>query len=86
LLLVADRAGRAPFTDEDLNLLLALAGQATVAVENLRLTTRSAGQPELQEYDRLKSEFVGIVAHDFRRPLMAIRGFAELVSRSPSSP
>jgi signal transduction histidine kinase len=37
----------------------------------------------LQEYDRLKSEFVGIVAHDFRRPLMAIRGFAELVLEEP---
>ncbi len=33
--MVADRTARtAPFTDEDLNLLLALAGQATVAVEN----------------------------------------------------
>ena len=37
----------------------------------------------LQEYDRLKSEFVAIVAHDFRRPLMAIRGFAELVLEEP---
>jgi signal transduction histidine kinase len=84
LLLVADRAGRAPFTDEDLNLLLALAGQATVAVENLRLhdEVKRANQ-KLQEYDRLKSEFVGIVAHDFRRPLMAIRGFAELVLEEP---
>jgi len=31
----------------------------------------------------MKSEFVGIVAHDFRRPLMAIRGFAELVLEEP---
>ncbi len=37
----------------------------------------------LQEYDRLKSEFVGIVAHDFRKPLMAIRGFSELVLEEP---
>jgi len=84
LLLVADRAGRAPFNDEDLNLLLALAGQATVAVENLRLHEEiKRANTLLQEYDRLKSEFVGIVAHDFRRPLMAIRGFAELVLEEP---
>jgi phosphoserine phosphatase RsbU/P len=85
LLAVADRtAGIAPFTDEDLNLLLALAGQATVAVENQRLHEEiKRANGILQEYDRLKSEFVGIVAHDFRRPLMAIRGFAELVLEEP---
>jgi two-component sensor histidine kinase len=32
-----------------------------------------------EEYDRLKSQFVGMVAHDFRRPLTVVRGFAELV-------
>jgi len=87
LLAVADRVGRAPFSDEDLNLLIALAGQATIAVENLRLheEIKKANQL-LQEYDRLKSEFVGIVAHDFRRPLMAIRGFAELVADEPDLP
>jgi signal transduction histidine kinase len=80
LLAVADRIGQELFTDEDLNLLLALAGQITIAVENLRLHSEIKKANELlQEYDRLKSEFVGIVAHDFRRPLMAIRGFAELV-------
>jgi signal transduction histidine kinase len=80
LLMVADRATRTPFSDEDLNLLLALSGQVTIAVENLRLHNEiKRANALLQEYDRLKSEFVGIVAHDFRRPLMAIRGFCELV-------
>jgi signal transduction histidine kinase len=84
LLGVADRVGRSPFTDDDLNLLLALAGQATIAVENLRLHEEiKKANTLLQEYDRLKSEFVGIVAHDFRKPLMAIRGFAELVLEEP---
>jgi signal transduction histidine kinase len=84
LLTVADRYEGGPFTDEDLSLLLALAGQTTVAVENLRLHDEIKKANELlQEYDRLKSEFVGIVAHDFRRPLMAIRGFAELVLEEP---
>jgi signal transduction histidine kinase len=87
LLAVADRIGRAPFSDDDLNLLLALAGQATIAVENLRLHEEiKKANALLQEYDRLKSEFVGIVAHDFRRPLMAIRGFAELVLEEPDLP
>jgi len=87
LLAVADRVGHVPFTDEDLSLLLALAGQATIAVENLRLHEEIKRANELlQEYDRLKSEFVGIVAHDFRKPLMAIRGFAELVLEEQDLP
>ncbi|HET7290905.1 MAG TPA: ATP-binding protein, partial [Vicinamibacteria bacterium] len=86
-LLAADRKNGAPFTDDDLNLVLAVAGQATVAVENLRLHEElKQANDRLTEYDRLKSEFVAIVAHDFRRPLMAIRGFAELVLDEPSLP
>jgi signal transduction histidine kinase/DNA-binding response OmpR family regulator len=87
LLVVADRVQDAPFNEEDLNLLLAVAGQATVAVENLRLHEElKRANALLQEYDRLKSEFVAIVAHDFRKPLMAIRGFAELVLEEPDIP
>jgi signal transduction histidine kinase len=84
LLAVADRIGDEPFSDDDLELLRALAGQATIAVENLRLNEelRNANE-QLQEFDRLKNQFVGIVAHDFRKPLMAIRGFAELVLEDP---
>jgi signal transduction histidine kinase len=87
LVLVADRAGGALFTEEDLNLLLAMAAQATVAVENMSLHNElKRANAQLQEFDRLKSEFVGIVAHDFRKPLMAIRGFAELVLEEPDLP
>lgn len=87
LLLVADRIGSQPFSDDDLNLLLAVAGEASVAVENLRLHEELKHANELlQEYDRVKSEFVAIVAHDFRKPLMAIRGFAELVLEEPDIP
>jgi signal transduction histidine kinase len=86
LLLVADRA-TGPFTDEDLSLLLAVGGEASGAVENLRLHEEIKRKNALlQEYDRLKSEFVAIVAHDFRKPLMAIRGFAELVLEEPDIP
>jgi signal transduction histidine kinase len=85
LLLVADRP--TPFRDPDLRLLQAAAGQVSGTVENIQLHERikSANQI-LQEYDRRKSEFVAIVAHDFRKPLMAIRGFAELVYEEPDLP
>jgi signal transduction histidine kinase len=87
LLMAAERANNAPFNDDDLNLLLAIAGQATVAVENLRLHEElKRANDLLTEYDRVKSEFVAIVAHDFRKPLMAIRGFAELILEEPELP
>jgi signal transduction histidine kinase len=87
LLLVANRSTGAPFTEDDLNLLIAVAGLASVAVENLRLHDEiKRANALLQEYDRLKSEFVATVAHDFRKPLMAIRGFAELLLEEPDLP
>jgi signal transduction histidine kinase len=87
LVAVADRAGGGPFGEEDLKLLQAVAGQAANAVENLLLHEElKSANAQLQEFDRLKSEFVGMVAHDFRKPLMAIRGFAELVLEDPALP
>ena len=87
LLLVADRAGALPFRDEDLGVLQAVAGQAAVSVENQRLHEQiKEANARLQEYDRMKSEFVAIIAHDFRSPLMAIRGFAELVLEDTDLP
>lgn len=83
-LVVADPVGRAGFSEDDLSLLTAVAGQATVAIENLELHEEIKRQNALlEEYDRAKSEFVAVVAHDFRRPLMAIRGFAEMVLEEP---
>ena len=87
LIAVADRAGRAPFRDEDLGTLQAVAGQATVAVENQQLHEQiKEANARLQEFDRIKSEFVATVAHDFRSPLMSIRGFAELTLEEPDLP
>ena len=87
LLLVADRAGAVPFRDEDLGVLQGVAGQAAVSVENQRLHEQiKVANARLQEYDRMKSEFVAIIAHDFRSPLMAIRGFAELVLEDADLP
>jgi signal transduction histidine kinase len=87
LLVVADRVSGTPFTEEDLNLLQAVAGQAAGAIENLFLHEElKRANAQLQEYDRLKSEFVAMVAHDFRKPLTAIRGFAELVLEEPELP
>jgi len=87
LLVVCDRQDGTPFGEDDLSLLQAVAGQAAVAVQNMLLHEElKHANARLQEYDRLKSEFVAMVAHDFRKPLMAIRGFAELVLEEASLP
>jgi signal transduction histidine kinase len=85
LLTVADRS--APFAEADLHLLQSAARQVSGAVENLQLHERiKKANALLQEYDRRKSEFVAIIAHDIRKPLMAIRGFAELTLEEPDLP
>jgi signal transduction histidine kinase len=87
LLLVGDRPASQPFRDDDLGVLQGVAGQAAVAIENHRLHEQiKEANARLQEYDRMKSEFVAIIAHDFRSPLMAIRGFAELVLEDADLP
>jgi signal transduction histidine kinase len=40
----------------------------------------------LVELDRTKSELLNVVAHDFRAPLAAILGWAELLDGQPSAP
>ena len=88
LLMVADRMGsQPPFGDEDLNSLLRWPARPASRSRTCACTSELKRANELlQEYDRLKSEFVAIVAHDFRKPLMAIRGFAELVLEEPDIP
>jgi signal transduction histidine kinase len=61
------------FTDEDVQTLTTLAGQAAVAIENARLLA------ELREQDRLKSQFITDASHEMRTPLTAIKGYLQLI-------
>lgn len=54
-------------------LLQAVAGQVASALHTARLLERAEGtNAELLELDRLKSDFISIVSHDFRSPLASI--------------
>ncbi len=45
----------------------------------LDITERKWAEEALRENDRIKTEFVKTVAHEFRTPLTAIQGFSELL-------
>lgn len=72
-LVVLKREDGDGFSTEQQELVERLTARAAVSIENARLYTA------VQAADRAKSEFVGIVAHDLKAPMTAIRGYADLM-------
>ena len=75
------------FTQADLRLAMALADRAALAIENSRLYAQErrlrqeleALNRQVQEANRLKTEFVTVVTHELRAPLTSIAGYVELL-------
>lgn len=73
--------GSTPFRPSDQDFLTILAGQGAVALENAKLFEHvQKASVELQELERLKSNFVTLIAHEFRTPLSLILGYASILS------
>ncbi len=68
------------FTEEDEVILVQLAQLASVTIENSRLFE------EAQEASRVKSEFISAMSHEFRTPLSAVIGYAELLELELAGP
>lgn len=74
-------------------LVVALAAQAAVAVENARLhrasqreiDRRKKAEQALSESNRRKDEFLAMLAHELRNPLAPIANAAELLSHIPAN-
>lgn len=60
------------FSDSERDVVERIVARAAVSIENARLYALA------QAADVAKSEFVGIVAHDLKVPMMSIMGYAEL--------
>lgn len=75
----ADRRRR-PYTPDDQALIEEVAAKAALALDNARLFEA------LQEADRRKEEFLGLLGHELRNPLAAIRNAVALLDRRADQP
>jgi len=76
-----------PPTSDELNLVMTLANQAAVALENARLYEDQRQTAEqLREIDTLKSQFLANMSHELRTPLNSIIGFSRVIMKGIDGP
>ncbi|MEH2313118.1 MAG: ATP-binding protein [Nostoc sp.] len=77
---------RLSFTDNQKGMMQAVCDQIAIAMERANLIASLQQQTEqLQDANRMKDEFLGILSHELRSPLNAILGWAQLLQRSKLS-
>ena len=96
VLAVGSKRSRDPYFESDIAYLAALADQTGVALQNARLFSelRAANQQmadlnheleraneQLQELDKLKSAFIGVITHELRSPFAALDFSMQLIQR-----
>ncbi|MEH1793222.1 PAS domain S-box protein [Nostoc sp.] len=77
---------RLSFTENQKGMMQAVCDQIAIAMERASLIASLQKQTEqLQEANRMKDEFLGILSHELRSPLNAILGWAQLLQRTKLS-
>ena len=75
------------FTQADISILLALADQVAVAIDNARsYELAQEAINEMRELDRLKSQFLANMSHELRTPLNSIIGFSRVIIKGIDGP
>ncbi len=68
------------FSNEEVELLTTLAGQAAIAIHNARLYEQTKKQAEeLESSNKIKDEFLSVMSHELRTPLNVVLGYAEMI-------
>ena len=67
------------FTEQHERLLLGLAAQASIALDNARLLR------DLRDADRRKDEFLAVLGHELRNPLAPVVTAVEVAKRNPDA-
>ena len=69
-----------PFTQHDVDILMVIASQAAVAINNARMMSDlQKAYEDLSQIDKVKSEFIAIASHELRTPLLHILGYAQML-------
>jgi signal transduction histidine kinase len=69
-----------PYSDDEITLATAFAGQAAIALENARLYDNiTKAYEQLERLDRTKSDFIGVVSHELRTPITSLRGSSQIL-------
>lgn len=95
LLGLGPKADGQPYSEEDIEALLTLAGQVGAGVENARLVTDLRALQEdlhilsselaetnrqLKRLDQTKADFITIASHELRTPLAQIYGYSDILA------
>jgi signal transduction histidine kinase len=75
------------YTDHQLSLLVSIASQAAIALENARsYELAQQAIKEMRELDLLKSQFLANMSHELRTPLNSIIGFSRVILKGIDGP
>ncbi len=72
-----------PWTPDDINYLSIVASQAAVAIEGAQMVgALQKANEELNQLDKLKSDFIAIASHELRTPLGVILGYTSFLQET----
>jgi signal transduction histidine kinase len=73
------------FTQEDRDILMVIASQAAVAINNANLMgSLQTANTQLSNIDKIKNDFMAIASHELRTPLGVLLGYATILQEDAS--